>query len=92
MHFTKPTDEIIKSNSDFFNRIYNCKKIYTFGFSFSDVDLPYIGKILDSINSNKIIFYFNRRDMKKKDAYLGQIEKVNNSKKNIIPKPYPFGV
>ena len=91
-HFTKPTDEIIKNNSDFFNHIYNCKKIYTFGFSFSEVDLPYIENILDSINSSEIVFYFNRRDMNKKDFYLKQISKVNNSNKEIIIESYPLGM
>lgn len=49
MGLYKDTESIIYHYKDFFDRIVHdeIKEIYTWGFSFSDVDMPYIKKICD---------------------------------------------
>lgn len=42
----KPVEEIISSNRDYFDDLYDIKIIYVWGFSFSDVDMPYIKEII----------------------------------------------
>lgn len=48
----KDTERIIRQHECFFNKIANSdiKKIYTIGFSFSTVDMPYIHKICSVLN------------------------------------------
>lgn len=50
----KDTERIIYSQKDFFDKIGNSdiKEIYTIGFSFSSVDMPYIEKICTEFNGN----------------------------------------
>lgn len=55
--FKKNTDEIIEGNITFFESLTDVTEIYSFGFSFSDVDLPYIRKICDSIDTEKVVWY-----------------------------------
>ena len=40
----------------------NVRDIYSFGFSFSEVDLPYIKKICEIINTYRVTWYFNSYD------------------------------
>lgn len=58
----KDTDKIIKNNEDKFESLANITKIYSHGFSFSDVDLPYIEKICNSIDTHNITWYLNDYD------------------------------
>lgn len=43
----KPIEEIIEQHSDFFDDIRGVEKVCVYGFSFSDVDMPYMAKIVD---------------------------------------------
>lgn len=43
----KPVEKIMKQYGDFFNGLKNVQKIYAYGFSFSDVDMPYMSKIVE---------------------------------------------
>lgn len=54
----KPVERIISSNRDYFDDLYDVKTIYVWGFSFSDVDIPYIKEII-SVNQEpeKIKWY-----------------------------------
>lgn len=47
----KDTGSIIQNHKDFFEKIRHSDitEVYCFGFSFSDVDLPYMKEILDSL-------------------------------------------
>lgn len=51
----KDTESIIYHYKDFFDRIVHdeIKEIYTWGFSFSDVDMPYIKKICDVLRQEE---------------------------------------
>jgi hypothetical protein len=56
----KPVNQCIVNNQSFFERINGVKNIYSYGFSFGDVDMPYIEKICNSIHdTNNVIWYFN---------------------------------
>lgn len=52
MSLFKDTEKIIYAHKDFFDKIayLDIKEIYSFGFSFSDVDIPYINKICNELN------------------------------------------
>ncbi len=41
----KPVEKIIEQNKNFFNSIKGVRKICVYGFSFSDIDEPYLSKI-----------------------------------------------
>jgi hypothetical protein len=59
-YFKKPVGRCIERYSDFFNSLGNVDSIYSFGFSFSDVDMPYVSKICDSIDDiSKVTWYLN---------------------------------
>ena len=68
----KNIDEQIFLHKDFFKEISNTPiwGIYSFGFSFSDVDLPYIRKICDSLNTKNIVWWLNEDDsISKREEY-----------------------
>lgn len=57
----KNTSKQIMLHDDFFKKI-SCEainKIYSFGFAFADVDLPYMRKLCDSIDTKNITWWLN---------------------------------
>ena len=58
----KDTNSVINKHKKFFDKISsNITKIYSFGFSYGNIDLPYIEKIIKKLNpqnSNSINWYF----------------------------------
>lgn len=67
----KNTDEIIKSNPTLWKRIQNSNitSIYSYGFSFGDVDLVYIQKICQLLDTRKIVWYMHDYDVGKYQQY-----------------------
>lgn len=69
----KNTQKAIIENRNFFNSLDDIDKIYSFGFSFSDVDLIYIEEICKNIKSD-VTWYLNSFDgtdkMKKFEAII----------------------
>jgi hypothetical protein len=56
----KPVNQCISNNQLFFDNIINVCNIYSYGFSFGEVDMPYIEKILKCIqNSDDVTWYLN---------------------------------
>lgn len=58
----KPVDKIIRDHVEFWSWIYHggVKEVYSFGFSFADVDLPYIERIVVSLKGGKgVTWYLN---------------------------------
>ncbi len=53
----KPVEFLLQLNQNFFDRLNNITDIYSYGFSFSDVDLPYIRRICEAVNKNSIIWH-----------------------------------
>lgn len=65
----KETSEIINKNSEFFESIKELKvnKIYSWGFSFAEVDLIYIEKICEKLAGRKdVTWLFNDYDIRDK--------------------------
>lgn len=60
---------------DFFKRLSKVNKIYSYGFSFSDVDMPYIETIAKMVVPAKTRWYLNEYDMKNNKNYIETIEK-----------------
>ena len=60
----KDTQTALLNNMNFFNRIAGIKNVYSFGFSFSDVDMLYVEEICNQLNPNKVIWNFNKYDWK----------------------------
>jgi len=58
----KNTANAIIKNRKFFDSISHVGKIYSYGFSFSDVDKIYIEQICKQLSSSKVTWYLNRRD------------------------------
>jgi hypothetical protein len=74
----KPINQCILKNQYFFKKLDNVKNIYSYGFSFGEVDMPYIEKIFDNIgDTSDITWFFN--DFKIEEArtlYERKIRKV----------------
>ncbi|MED3550316.1 bacteriophage abortive infection AbiH family protein [Cytobacillus praedii] len=56
--------EIIGSSSLFFNELKSINNIYSYGFSFSEVDLPYINEIIKKVNTENVTWYLSGYDHK----------------------------
>lgn len=56
----KKTEDALKNSQWFFNSIDNdISEIYSFGFSFSEVDLVYLKEIFRKLNTNNSTFFLN---------------------------------
>lgn len=58
----KDTEGAIKENKSFFDDISSVKRIYSYGFSFSDVDKVYIKEICKRLDTQKLTWYLNEFD------------------------------
>jgi len=65
--FRKPTVEIIDSYRLFFPTISRLKEISFYGFSFADVDMPYINRMALFTDDEAIwkIYYYNQNDFER---------------------------
>lgn len=64
----KPVRQILNENVAYFEDLFDIRTIYVLGFSFNQIDLPYIRKIIDSNDSPESICWIV--------SYLGEDEKV----------------
>jgi hypothetical protein len=56
----KPVNQCIANNRLFFEKLDGVNDIYSYGFSFGDVDMPYIEKICHSIcDTTSVTWHFN---------------------------------
>lgn len=53
----KPVSARINLFQDFFERLNNVTEIYSYGFSFANVDLPYIRRICKVVNTSNATWY-----------------------------------
>ncbi|MBQ8624638.1 MAG: bacteriophage abortive infection AbiH family protein [Agathobacter sp.] len=70
----KDTKKAFEDHEDFFERIHSVNKIYSYGFSFSEVDMVYIEEICKRIDVSKVRWYFNHYDWKNKTEYVDKIK------------------
>ncbi|KGO13684.1 hypothetical protein NZ45_11700 [Clostridium botulinum] len=83
----KKTNEIIKTSIFFKMEFSDIDEIYSYGFSFSKVDMPYIEEICNKVNTKNVTWYLNdygpdetRENYKKiirKCGFLGEFKLFN---------------
>lgn len=69
----KPVEYIINNNLDFFETLKDIKQVYSYGFSYSEVDLPYIKKICESISSTAEWYIHSYPSEKEKNIFKDMI-------------------
>ena len=69
----KNTDGIIYENKQFFQELQDITEIYSYGFSFGDVDMVYVDEICKYVNPQEVIWYFNTYDTVNNPEYLQKI-------------------
>ncbi len=72
----KDTDSVIRNNSDLWQKIRDAdiSEVYSFGFSFNAVDLPYINRISWSLGAHRdVVWYLNARDHGEKNDRNRQV-------------------
>ncbi|MEK4715818.1 bacteriophage abortive infection AbiH family protein [Sporosarcina sp. FSL K6-5500] len=93
----KKTEIALNNNMYFFERLSNdnVREIYSYGFSFSEVDMVYLEEISKRVNTQKVIWYFNDFDEQNHDDYIetlikygfkGDFSTFNISNNEIIKK------
>lgn len=60
----KNTTQAIADNLSFFRRLSRIRKIYSYGFSFSEVDMVYLEEISRYVDTKRVRWYFNPFDWK----------------------------
>ena len=71
----KNTDEVISEHYGEIKGISDCEKIYSYGFSYSDVDIPYIKVICELVKNEKVSWLFNDYDANKIEHYKEIVSK-----------------
>ncbi|MBN1062484.1 hypothetical protein DVV95_11780 [Clostridium botulinum] len=73
----KNTGKAIIDNQNFFNSLSNeINEIYSYGFSFSNVDEKYIKEICNKVSTNNITWYLNDFDKEQqREKYIDTIRK-----------------
>lgn len=73
----KPVNQCIENNQLFFEKLEDVDSIYSYGFSFGDVDMPYIEKICRSIrNTTNVTWYFNDFKIEEYRTLCEEIRKI----------------
>lgn len=73
----KPVAKIIEQNKELWSRLMDVREIYILGFSFAEVDEPYLAKIVENIHKDSvrwIISQFSKTDIERIHKF---IEKYN---------------
>lgn len=71
----KDTEGIIFENKNRFNSFQNVEAINVYGFSFSEIDLPYLDEIIKITDTSKVqwnISWHKRKDRKQIERYMQQ--------------------
>ena len=69
----KNTNRAVVDNIKFFRKLSGIKKLYSYGFSFSDVDMIYLEELSRYVDVKKVRWYFNQFDWKNN---IQNVEKV----------------
>lgn len=73
----KPVEFALEKNKDFFDRVGTVDEIYSYGFSYGDVDLPYIDKIITKLPEG-CIWHINEHKSNGISDYEKSKQKVIN--------------
>lgn len=55
----KDTDRVIEENLSLFSKLYDVSEVYSYGFSFSEVDMPYVHEITKQLVPSNVTWFFN---------------------------------
>lgn len=80
----KPVLDIIKKNNDRFNSFNEVADIHIYGFSFSDIDLPYLDKIVEVVDISNVSWEVSDYNGDNKDAIVKFMTKHSISNYTII--------
>jgi abortive infection AbiH-like protein len=73
-HLKKNTSKALNSHQGFFNNLIDVSNIYSYGFSFSDVDLIYIREICNKIDTKNVLWYLSDfNDISERQEYINKI-------------------
>lgn len=83
---SKPTNEIITINKNYFENLSEVDSIYILGLSLSDVDIPYILEIIKHINIIKTTWNVSYYTINEKDKFLKKLVGcgISENKINMI--------
>lgn len=70
----KDTVEIIQKNEKFFRQLSNVQEIYSYGFSFSEVDMVYIKEICNYLDPASVTWFINSYDSDNNPEFRDKIE------------------
>ena len=72
MSIAKPVGQIIQNYSELFNQFSNVENVFIYGLSFSEVDKPYLEKVIRSVpqNAKYIISYYTKKDYDNINKFL----------------------
>ena len=72
-----------------FNDLHLVEEIYSYGFSYSDVDMVYIKKICQSVSTDSIVWYLHSYDNSKADIVKSKIRACGfDGKFDVFSKNY----
>lgn len=78
-YLRKDTGFQINKNESFFGRLKDVVEVYSFGFSFSDVDMPYVKKIAESVSKGAVWFlnsYAWSKDLEGESRVIDKLKKI----------------
>ena len=70
----KNTERALNDNEAFFDKLYGIKDIYSYGFSFSDVDMIYIDRINKMVDIRNVVWHFNTYDWEHNQHHIEKIK------------------
>ena len=76
----KPTKNIIRANETFFNNLSDITEVIILGFSFSDIDKPYLDRICQHLNLKNVHWItsvYNNNDRQIQSAYF-KLKRITN--------------
>ena len=79
----KPVEELISKLDKLLYCMTNIKQIHIYGFSFSDIDIPYIEKIVNSIDCDGVIWEVTYYDNDDAVKFRDKLIKLGVPQKNI---------
>lgn len=93
----KPVNQLIEMNGDFFNRIdTRINDVYFYGFSFGDVDIPYIRELVNRVAKDAVWHLSDFEDQGRRDEIasilrnLGVKGEIQSFDHGLIKKPRLF--
>ncbi len=78
----KPVEDIIKCNNEFFGQLSKIEEVVSYGFSFGEVDEPYIKEIIKSL-SDSVTWKVVSTESKMEGSTLPSVEKRKEIEKTL---------